>query len=218
MTDHDKKINLLLDWIKKTTPENADILIPISGGTDSALCFWLYNQVYPDRTLGVYFGESLRCHDWFASQGKVRIMKLSEDVFEDMELFRWAKCIEIGLLENRILIGNRNKTEHIMGSFSLASRVSSFLPLMDLWKYEILELCQHIGVAPEVIESSSQADPRCGRPEELAQIPFLEVDRFLMEKIGINDEVASISSEQKEYLEDLYRQGSFKRYLPIKPA
>jgi len=112
--------------------------------------------------------------------------------------------------------GTRNKTEHILGTFSLASRLSSHLPLVGLWKSEILKLCKHVGVPEEIIASSKKADPACGRPQELVQIPLDLVDLFLQVKLGESrKDLDALTAPQREYLEDLYARGGFKRHLPL---
>ncbi len=214
---NEERLAALEQWITANTPD-LPILIPISGGTDSALCFWLYNKIFGTRVIGVYIGTTLRAREWFESIGTVRVIEAPPDMFHDPELVRWAQLLKIALDDKRLLVGARNKTEHILGTFSLASRVASHLPLTGLWKSEVLALCEHIGVPAEVIESSRKADVACGRPDELVQISVELVDDFLRTKIGelpIHDKVPTL--EDVAYLERLYQQQGFKRTLPLLP-
>lgn len=207
----DKKIKKLTQWIEENTPENLDVLIPVSGGTDSALCFYLYTRVFPQKTLGMFIGAELRCKEWFDFIGTVRSMRAP--VMKNDEVARWALLLDTAIAENRILIGCRNKTEQILGTYSNASRAAFHLPLCNTWKSEVLELCEHIGVPKEIIESSKQADPVCGRSPELAKIPFEAVDAFAKEKNG-EGETSALNASQRAYLEELYQYNLFKSALP----
>lgn len=210
-------VEQLKEWIREHTPEGLGILVPISGGSDSALCFWLYNQVFPERTVGVYFGTNLRAEAWFKSVGQVRIIEPLPDHLNDPELLRWACFVKFCLDEKRVLIGPRNKTEHVFGTFSHASRAAFHLPLAGLWKSEILEMCEAIGVPSEIIASSRAADPVCGRTLEYVAIPFDLIDAFLQEKIGesMMRSTSELSVSQRAYLEGLYAKNSYKRELPL---
>ncbi len=207
----------LTRWIQANTPPGLDVLIPISGGTDSAFCFWLYNQVFPERTVGVYVGNNLRCESWFASVGTVRKIDPLPESFGDAELSRWMQFLNICLIEHRVLVGTRNKTEQSFGTFSHASRLAFHLPLLGLWKSEIIALCGKIGVPEEILASSRRSDPVCGRPAELAQIPFEAVDAFLKAKIRETIVEPQLDLTQKAYLETLYAQHHYKASLPLAP-
>jgi NH3-dependent NAD+ synthetase len=214
MAHMEEKLAILRKWIGETVPPHLGVIIPVSGGTDSALTFWLYNQVLPERTVGVFFGSNLRSQEWFESIGKIRYVTppLSE---YDPKTTRWLHVLHSALSESRILIGTRNKTENYLGAYSNASRLAFHLPLIGTWKTTILELCAHVGVPEEVIRSSREADPVCGRPEALAQIPFSAVDAFLSQKISGLSGPLALDQDQHAYLEDLYRRNSFKQEFPV---
>lgn len=212
-----QSLERLTEWIRKTVPDGRDVVVPISGGTDSALCFWLYNHALPGRVVGVYYGTHLRAESWFRSFGEVRTIELLPDLLDDPELLRWTRLLNIALLEGRVLIGARNKTEHVLGTFSHASRVAFHLPLASTWKSEIFALCELIGVPDEVMGSSRAADPVCGRTEEYLRIPFDLIDSFLQEKIGEKpmSDPALLADDQRAYLESIYQRASYKKDLPF---
>lgn len=211
----EEKVTLLKDWIIKNTPDRFGVLIPISGGSDSALCFWLYNQLFPERVVGVYFGKALRSRSWFESTGVVRVMVTPLDI-HDPEIARFAMLLDVALAEHRLLIGTRNRTETMLGAYSRASRLASHIPLAGVWKSDILDLCAYAGVPEEIIVSSREADPVCGRPEELARIPFDAVDNFLKAKIGgLPRADEGLLPEQRAYLEGLYIRNRFKEEYPV---
>ncbi len=211
-----EKVALLLSWLKENIPDGPNILIPISGGSDSALCFWLCNQVFKDRTKGISIGSRLRSKEWFEEIGDVELHNIEFDG-DNPEVARWAHFLKICLTENRILVGSRNRTESVLGTFSNASRVATFLPLGGLWKHEVMELCDFVGIPEEITASSRQADPECGRPEKMADIQYDAVDRFLQEKLGmiVDSSLVEPSMEQRAYLETVYSQNSYKTNLPL---
>ena len=223
----EQKIDKLIHWIRKTTPKEHGLLVPISGGSDSALMFWLCNKALPKKTLGVFArsaaasdgraGKHIRAEEWFASVGKIKKIKPPE-ASENIEVMRWAKFLEMNLKEKRVLVGTRNRTEDSLGTYSLASRAAAFFPIVGLWKSEVVELCEYIGVPEEVILSSRRADPVCGRPQKLADIPIALLDAFLQVKTGELKKTAlrPLTRTQLSYLERLYAQNEFKKTLPVK--
>jgi NH3-dependent NAD+ synthetase len=211
----EEKVTALKEWIIKNTPDRFGVLIPISGGSDSALCFWLYNQLFPERVVGVYFGKALRSRSWFEATGVVRVME-TPSVIHDPEIARFAVLLDVALAEHRLLVGARNRTETMLGAYSRASRLASHIPLAGVWKSDVLDLCAYIDVPEEIIASSREADPVCGRPEELARLPFAAVDNFLRAKISKTprgDE--TLLPEQRAYLENLYTRNRFKEVFPV---
>jgi NAD+ synthase len=118
------------------------------------------------------------------------------------------------------LVGSRNRTEEVLGTYSLASRLATYLPIVGLWKSEVMELAEAVGIPDEILASSTRADPLCGRPTELAEIPFAAVDLFLQAQIGLRQaiDLAALSSAQVEYLSRVYRRNRFKAGLPLRPA
>lgn len=211
-----KTIDALIAWIKEAIPQGNGVLIPVSGGSDSALCFWLCSQAIPERTKAVYIGSSMRCQEWFESVGTVAFDAMENDG-TNPEVARWAHFLSLCLQEDRVLIGSRNLTETTLGTFSNASRVAAFLPLGGLWKHQVMELCSFVGIPQEITESSKRADPECGRPERMSDIAFEAVDYFLQEKLGLkaDPKLFAPSEDQRAYLEEVYAHNAYKRTLPL---
>jgi NH3-dependent NAD+ synthetase len=216
------KMDHIVQWIRSTTDvaSGRGALVPVSGGSDSALCFWLCIQALStSRVRGIYFGRDLRCRDWFEAQGKVEtIPELGEQ--SDPELSRWTRALRKAREFRGWLVGSRNRTEETLGTYSLASRLSTYLPLASLWKSEVMELAEFVGVPQSILQSSTMADPACGRPAAMAAIPFHLVDVFLRVKVGelSEQELGQLSAGQIDYLASLYARNSFKAALPLRPA
>lgn len=206
----------IVEWIRSKVPANLGILVPVSGGSDSALCWWLCNKALPKRTLGVFSGNGLRREDWFRKFGELRFIEAPISG-KNPEIVRWADFLALSIQERKVLVGTRNRTEDIFGAYSLASRLATMLPISGIWKSDVVRLCKVIRVPDEIINSSRQADPACGRPAELSEIPLESVDSFL--KMMKGEEGASsygLTQEELDYLHNLYLANQFKKYLPEK--
>ena len=217
MSKLERIVTGLVLWIRERTREDFGLLVPVSGGSDSALCFWLCNQVFPNKTIGVYAGTDLRERKWFESVGRVRFIE-PPPFSSNAEIFRWAKFLEICYQEKRLLIGTRNRMEDLLGGYSLASRLATVLPLAGVWKSDVLKCCEWIGVPTTITDSSRRADPDCGRPQEMAEIPMEIVERFLKVKSGLKKprHLRGITKDQRAYLEKMYSQNVYKLSLPDK--
>lgn len=212
------KLDELVSWIKENAVNANALLVPISGGSDSALSFYLCATAYPQKTVGVFAGRpsELREKDWFERNGKVEYTEVS-GTYEDRESIRWAKLNALSIQKKAWLVGSRNKTEDLLGTYSLASRIATVLPLVGVWKSEVLKLCEKAGVPSSIVASSLRADPECGRPEELSAISYGKIELFLKEKIGISGNFGNVTlnPQERTYLEGIYNYNQFKKGLPI---
>lgn len=121
------------------------------------------------------------------------------------------------------VVGTRNLTEDVLLNYSNASTIASLQPLIHLWKSEILQVSDYLGVPKIAIDKSCETDCICGRMRLPAQhIP--EVDMLLMAR---REELAWQYVEEKIPL-DLQRQltgfiraqidkGKFKKNIPYSP-
>lgn len=212
----DKRLKTLIAWLRKSTRRAHGVLVPVSGGSDSALIFWLFNQACPEKTLGVFSGTNLRSREWFESVGTIRRIPAPRGK-EDKEARRWATFASIAIDEQRWLVGSRNRSEMVMGNFSLSSRIATFLPLAGVWKSDVMELCALAGVPKAVTDSSRRADPDCGRPKELAEIPLELIDVFLKVKTGAAPKktLRALTAAQVKYLNGVFNVNQFRRHLPV---
>lgn len=207
-------LDKLFSFVETSTVNANGLLVPVSGGSDSALAFWILNQVVPRKTLGVFCGDNLRCRVWFEQTGVIRFLP-QPTFLSDKETARWAVFHDLGLRERRWLVGTKNRSEEVFGTFSLASRIATFLPIVGLWKSEVMELCDYIGMPDEITASSRRADPDCGRPAELAEIPLELIDVFLKSKLGLRS-TRGLSKKQVSYLEQVYAANNFRNELPVR--
>ncbi len=215
----DPRLRDIIDWIRQRTDHAAGrgALIPVSGGSDSALGFWLCAQALPPgRAIGAFVGTELRCRAWFEQVGPMRYLAEPPDM-RHIEITRWAMMLSLSLDMRGWLVGTRNRTEDVLGTYSLASRIATLLPLAGLWKSEVMDLAKRAGVPAEILDSSHRADPACGRPQAMADIPFATVDLFLQTRLGerSESELDCTAPAIVAYLDSVYARNRFKRDLPL---
>ena len=203
----DARILRLVNWVTDKAKNAEKLLVPVSGGSDSALVLKLCSMAYPDKTLGIYYGHrsALREATYLESLAPI----CYAPAFEGDEIDRWAALLKYSRDTGGWIVGSRNRTEEEMGTYSMASRVVGLLPLVRTWKSEVMEFCEGLGIPSSIMESSRRADPDCGRPEELAEIPLETIDTYLQgSKLS--------SDKQMEYLDSVIKYNSFKKDLPNK--
>ena len=216
MEQAEQRVSKLREWLRWAAGGRG-LLLPVSGGTDSALCFWLCRQTLGEKVTAIYFGESLRAGEWFARVGPVEMCRLPAEE-EKPEVARWARLLSLSLSRRVWLAGSRNRTEDVLGTYSLASRVATIYPLVGLWKTEVLHLCEMAGVPEEIIASSHEHDVPCGRTGLMAEIGLARIDEFLQVRQGEVSEaqLQDWPPKHRQYLEDIYQRGQSKRELPLR--
>jgi hypothetical protein len=126
----------LVLWAKTNLGGARRLYVPVSGGSDSALAMWLCGQLATTlrssggqqlRVVGLHFGNvmSPSCRAFLEAAGEVRILPVpSTGGAVDADTARWAAAHSLALREGAWLVGSRTKTEAVMGTFSVASRLA----------------------------------------------------------------------------------------------
>lgn len=212
-----ESIKKLISWVRDSGASARTLLVPVSGGSDSAFCFWLCSKAFPEKTIAVHAGNALRCKEWFEKIGRVEYTEVPGE-YREREEMRWARFLVLSIDHRAWLVGSRNRTEDQLGTYSLSSRIAAFLPLVGVWKSRVMEFCKEIDVPEEITLSSMRADPDCGRPKELAEIPFATIELFLKIRVGDlpKDSLSSLTEEQRIYLDTIYNGNVFKKNLPVR--
>lgn len=203
------------------------LYVPVSGGSDSALAMWLCGRAGIPAVVGLHFGRALQpdCRAFFERQAGCSVRLLSTPDAGgaiDADTARWAAAHSLALRDRAWLVGSRTKTEAVMGTFSVASRLALLQPLQGLWKGVVMQLAAHVGVPAAVLASSRAADPACGRPAALAEVGLEAIDHFARcVHTGREDLLAAggsasggggrISAAQVAYLRGIYEYNAFKR-------
>jgi NH3-dependent NAD+ synthetase len=220
----DARILKIVNWIRQTAAPAKRLLIPISGGSDSALLLKLCAMAFPEgKTHAAHDGmaSGLRGREWLWKLAPITYTQPSKKIWYQLtpEMDRWARFQAASHELEAWLVGSRNRTEDTLGTYSTPSRVASFLPLAGLWKSEVMELAKLVGVPQDILDSSRRADPDCGRPAEMAEIPLETIDLYLRwkEDPSLTDELEKVMTDaQHQYLIGVLNANRFKRNLPTR--
>lgn len=207
----------------------------------------------PGRVWGIHFAPSddflydhpeAETHLWFSKEIIPWIRErcphapITVDTSIDWRYdgLRWGAMADMSVVSNdhrgRIMrdpedqywvCGTRNRSEHSLFSYSNASMLASLQPLIQLWKSEVLQLSQHLGVPDLAVAKSCETDCICGRERLPASHPK-ELDLLLMVHYGelvpeyVKDNVPEVLSRQLgAYMNAQIEKGCFKRDIPYQP-
>lgn len=201
----------------------------------------------PQRVLGAHFCPSedfiydhpeAETHMWFfdnvipwlRKQTKAEIMANSYIDWK-CDGQRWGYLMDLSVVthtrkrmmrppdEQYWVVGTRNRTEDVLLNYSNASMTASLQPIIHLWKSEILQISQYLGVPQIAIDKSCETDCICGRLSLPARhIP--EVDRLLMVRCGelSNAKVSSVLSQPlTKFIAEQIAKARFKKNIPYTP-
>lgn len=119
-------------------------------------------------------------------------------------------------------IGTRNATEDYLGTYSQISRAVSMQPIVNLYKSEVLQLCEYLGVPQVAMDKSREVDCDCGR-FDTAALYLEEVDAFIMKEKGeINKDYfkgfdAEVRASVMEYVLEEKERNAFREKTPYRP-
>ncbi|MDD3817606.1 MAG: NAD+ synthase [Thiovulaceae bacterium] len=166
------------------------VVVGLSGGLDSAVVAVLAHRVFKDDLLCVKMPShyssksSLEDADALCRDFGMRAITLSiepmlrayEAMHPDMDnlrrgnfsaRMRMATLFDISARENALVLGTSNKSELMLGYGTLYGDLASALnPIGDLYKSEIYELAEYLGVTQSIIKKAPSADLWEGQSDE----------------------------------------------------
>lgn len=179
--------------------------------------------------------------DWFANEIVPWLKEVAPDanyVIDDTIPFsddnkRWGNIfsraisdtqLNHGMLGNYSLVaGTRNRTEAVLGTYTLLSRAPSLQPIEHLYKTEILDICDFLQVPQIAIDKSREIDCDCGRFD--IQANYLdELDLFIMTQQGDLDtsvleaiDPDILNAIRSFYIEER-ENNAFREKVPYRPT
>lgn len=121
------------------------------------------------------------------------------------------------------VVGTRNRSEDVLFNYSNVSMAASLQPLIHLWKSEILQLSEYLGVPQITIAKSCETDCICGRMRLPSQ-HIKEVDQLLMvrcEELSVQyvkDNIPDpLRSLLYKFIDAQIAKNSFKKNVPYTP-
>ena len=121
------------------------------------------------------------------------------------------------------IVGTRNATENAIGAYSNLSKSASVEPIIDLYKSDILKICDELGVPKIAAQQSRQVDCDCGR-FDIAADNIEGVDAVLKHRRGLitDQQLANaiepeLLSKLNAFVDDQIRYAGFKKRIPYAP-
>lgn len=121
-------------------------------------------------------------------------------------------------------VGTRNATEEALGTYSQISKAVSMLPIIGLYKTEVLQICAHLGVPQIAMDKSREIDCDCGRFHVQAN-HMQELDWYIMHRHGLlarqylTDNIApDVLASVAEFYAEEGAQNSYRPRTPYRPA
>lgn len=244
----------MTDWIAdQSRREGAPGLIVGLSGTDSLLTFMACARAFaamgrPERVLGVHY-EHAPAPDaltpafnhfagviapWLAANAPGARVEIDRSLPENDDNKRWGALFSRAVADtgagrdlhrdHYFVVGTRNATEQALGTYSQISKSVSMLPIVDLYKSEVLDICRWLNVPQSAIDSSCETDCACGRFDTQARY-MQELDWLLMQKAGLLSRAGfearvpepARAAVREFYVEETVRN-DFRLRTPYRPA
>jgi NAD+ synthase len=178
----------LEDEVKKTGIKK--VVVGLSGGLDSAVVAVLAQHVFRDNLLCVKMPSQYSsqnsledadelCADFGMNAVTASIepmLRVYEENNPDLDnlrkgnfssRMRMATLFDISARENALVLGTSNKSELMLGYGTLYGDLASALnPIGDLYKSEVYELAEYLGVSKRIIKKPPSADLWDGQSDE----------------------------------------------------
>lgn len=126
--------------------------------------------------------------------------------------------------ENRLVLGTDNKTEFMVGLFSRwGDAVSDAAPMAGLFKTQVRQLAEYLGVPRKIIDKAPSPDVLPGiTDEEVFGIDYTTLDRILvrLERGAKSDAIAqelTIGEDTVKRVEQMVAAAALIRGAPLEP-
>jgi len=224
--------------------EARGVVLGVSGGVDSAVVASLCaRSLGPERVTGILMPykssspESLEhCKLLVKSLGikseTVEITPMVDAYFgalpgadkvrmgNKMARERMAILFDFAKQLKALVAGTGNKTEYLLGYFTIFGDGGySLNPIGDLYKAEIWQLAEFLGIPEPIIRKQPSADLWAGQTDEQELgITYAEADRILVQlvekKVPPGEVAEQFDPKLVGHLTDLMEHSEFKRKLP----
>jgi len=232
----------LKDEVCKTGLKSA--LVGLSGGIDSAVVAVLAQKAFGENFLAVMLPSSSSaqssfddadelCKKFSIKNRSVYIGDLVESYFKDTQAsnlrvgnfsarMRMSVLYDISAQNSALVLGTSNKSELLLGYGTMFGDLASAInPIGDMYKTEVFEFAEYLGVPESIIKKPPTADLWEGQSDEedlgftYAQLD-LALKAFVDERLSKEELLKrGFDKELVDLIINKIYQNQFKRKLPI---
>jgi len=235
-------VKFLRDEVYKTGLKNA--IIGLSGGLDSAVVAVLAQKAFGDDFQGIMMPSTSSAASSFNDANElcvkfniknqvVNIGSLIDTYFKNMQInnlrmgnfaarMRMSILYDLSAKYSALVLGTSNKSELLLGYGTIFGDLSCALnPIGDMYKSDVFEFAQHLGVPTCIIKKPPTADLWEGQSdEEDLGFTYAQLDKALYAFVDerLNQDELLGRGFDKELVELIIKkvyQNQFKRKMPI---
>ena len=235
--------HFLDDEVRKTGMRK--VVVGLSGGLDSAVVAVLAQKIFGDDLLCVkmpshYSSQSSLddadelCGD-FNLKSEVASIEPMLRAYEEMNpnldnlrkgnfssRMRMATLFDISAREGALVLGTSNKSELMLGYGTLYGDLASAVnPIGDLYKSEVYELAEYLGVSESIVKKAPSADLWDGQSDE-ADLGYAYAQLDSAMKLYVEDRMSrdeivkrGIDAKMLDMIIERIFRNHFKRKMPV---
>ncbi len=234
-------VEFLRDEVYKTGLKK--VVMGVSGGIDSAVVAVLAKEAFGDDLLGVMLpshyssddslGDALKLCEKFDIKYEVYSIEKLLLAYTDEKIsklrmgnlsarMRMVTLFDISARESALVLGTSNKTELLLGYGTLFGDLASAInPIGDIYKSDIFEFAEFLGVPEPICKKPPSADLWEGQSDEDdLGYTYAAIDEFLEDFIENRLSYQELLAKNYDkHLVDMVRgriyHNQFKRKMPV---